>query len=172
MLFELSFNMICSEKFHHWNENVIILMKVSSLAAPKVVILTTFGAASDEDFIKMKTFSFQWLTVNHHWFRWWLGAEQATSHYLNQYDFFQWLHIYMYIYISSNLNLPEVSISEVILVSIDMEHSRHYVNWSTERVAIQKARVCFKNRIHRIVQQLCLTTMKIDVKAKFNNNLL
>ena len=34
-------------------------MKVSSLAAPKVVILTTFGAASDEDFIKMKTFSFQ-----------------------------------------------------------------------------------------------------------------
>ena len=35
------------------------LMKVSSLAAPKVVILTTFGAASDEDFIKMKTFSFQ-----------------------------------------------------------------------------------------------------------------
>ena len=43
----------------HWNENVFILMKVSSLAAPKVVILTTFGAASDEDFIKMKTFSFQ-----------------------------------------------------------------------------------------------------------------
>ena len=34
-------------------------MKFSSLAAPKVVILTTFGAASDEDFIKMKTFSFQ-----------------------------------------------------------------------------------------------------------------
>ena len=48
----------------HWNENVIILMKVSSLAAPKVVILTTFGAASDEDFIKMKTFSFQW---THNW---------------------------------------------------------------------------------------------------------
>ena len=44
---------------YHWNENVIILMKVSSLAAPKVVILTTFGAASDEDFIKMMTFSFQ-----------------------------------------------------------------------------------------------------------------
>ena len=43
----------------YWNENVIILMKFSSLAAPKVVILTTFGAASDEDFIKMKTFLFQ-----------------------------------------------------------------------------------------------------------------
>ena len=22
--------------------------------------------------------------LNHHWFRWWLGAEQAPSHYLNQ----------------------------------------------------------------------------------------
>ena len=31
----------------HWNCNVI-LMKFSSLAAPKVVILTTFGTASDE----------------------------------------------------------------------------------------------------------------------------
>ena len=40
-------------------------MKVSSLAAPKVVILTTFGAASDEDFIKMKTFSFQWNSYFH-----------------------------------------------------------------------------------------------------------
>ena len=43
----------------HWNENVFILMKSSSLAAPKVVKMTTFGAASDETFIKMKTFSFQ-----------------------------------------------------------------------------------------------------------------
>ena len=24
------------------------------------------------------------LTIFHHWFRWWLGADQATSHYLNQ----------------------------------------------------------------------------------------
>ena len=50
----------------HWNENVIILMKFSSLAAPKVVILTTFGVASDEDFIKMKTFSFQCMVLNCH----------------------------------------------------------------------------------------------------------
>ena len=47
------------EPIIHWNENVVILMKSSSLAAPKVVILTTFGAASDEDFVKMKTFPFQ-----------------------------------------------------------------------------------------------------------------
>ena len=45
---------------HHWNENVVILTKFSSLAALEVVILTTFSAASDENFIKMKTFPFQW----------------------------------------------------------------------------------------------------------------
>ena len=38
-------------------------MKFSSLAALKVVILTTFSAASDENFIKTTTFSFQWFSV-------------------------------------------------------------------------------------------------------------
>ena len=31
----------------HWNRNVVILTKFSSLAAPKVVKMTTFGAVSD-----------------------------------------------------------------------------------------------------------------------------
>ena len=43
----------------HWNENVVILTKSSSLAALKVVKMTTFSAASDENFIKMTTFPFQ-----------------------------------------------------------------------------------------------------------------
>ena len=43
----------------HWNENVVVLMKSSSLAALKVVKMTTFSAASDENFIKMTTFPFQ-----------------------------------------------------------------------------------------------------------------
>ena len=43
----------------HWNKNVVILTKFSSLAALEVVILTTSSAASDEHFIKMKTFPFQ-----------------------------------------------------------------------------------------------------------------
>ena len=51
-------NETCSEC--HWNENVFILTEFSSLAAPKVVILTTFGAASEENFVKMMTFLFQW----------------------------------------------------------------------------------------------------------------
>ena len=49
---------------------------------------------------------FQWslfprvkLTIFHHWFRWWLGADQATSHYLNQ----GW-EVYWRIYASLGLN--------------------------------------------------------------------
>ena len=43
----------------HRNGNIVILTKISSLAALKVVILTTSSAASDENFIKMMTFAFQ-----------------------------------------------------------------------------------------------------------------
>ena len=38
-------------------------MKFSSLAALKVVKMTTSSAASDENFIKMTTFSFQWYSI-------------------------------------------------------------------------------------------------------------
>ena len=44
---------------YHWNENVFILMKCSSLAALEVIKMTTSSAASDENFVKMTTFSFQ-----------------------------------------------------------------------------------------------------------------
>ena len=39
------------------------------------------------------------LTIFQHWFRWWLGADQATSHYLNQ-----WWLFYRRIYASLGLN--------------------------------------------------------------------
>ena len=47
----------------HWNQNVVILMKFSSLIAPKVVKMTTFGAASDENFIKMTSFRSRCITA-------------------------------------------------------------------------------------------------------------
>ena len=47
---------------HHWDKNVIILMKFSPLAALKDVILIISSAASDENCIRMKTFPFH---------RWW-----------------------------------------------------------------------------------------------------
>ena len=39
------------------------------------------------------------LTIFQHWFRWWLGADQATSHYLNQ-----WWVVYWRIYASLGFN--------------------------------------------------------------------
>ena len=42
------------------------------------------------------------LSIVHHWFRWWLGAVQATSHYLKQ-----WWLVYRRIYVS--LGLDELS---------------------------------------------------------------
>ena len=46
----------------HLNGNVVNLTAFSSLAVPKVVILTTFGAASDEKVVNMTLFPFQWLS--------------------------------------------------------------------------------------------------------------
>ena len=51
---------VISKLPHHWNGNVVILMKFSSLAALEVVILTTSGAASDDNFVNMTTFPIQW----------------------------------------------------------------------------------------------------------------
>ena len=67
---------------------------------------TTFSSA----FYWMKMYEFRlrfhWilfprvqLTIFHHWFRYWLGAGQATSHYLNQ-----WWLVYWRIYASLGLN--------------------------------------------------------------------
>ena len=67
---------------------------------------TTFSSA----FSSMKMFEFwlrfHWslflsvkLTIFQHWFRWWLGAKQVTSHYVNQ-----WWLVYWRIYASLCLN--------------------------------------------------------------------
>ena len=75
---------------------------------------TTFSSA----FSWMKIFEFRLkfhcsllpgvqLTIFQHWFRWWLGAVQATSHYLNQ-----WWVIYRRIYASLGLN--ELSSDKVV----------------------------------------------------------
>ena len=57
----------------HWNENVVILTKFSSLAALEVVILTTSSAASDDNFIKMKTFPFQCIGYQ------WTTSQRASN---------------------------------------------------------------------------------------------
>ena len=89
----------------HWNGNLAILMIFLSLATPKVVKMTTFGAASDENFVKMTAFPFQRTT-------WWVrfllrndllvppAPSVSTVRDLSPTydDMFMFLHIYIYIY--------------------------------------------------------------------------
>ena len=51
------------------------------------------------------------LTIFQHWFRWWLGADQATSHCLNQ-----WWLIYRRLYAS--LGLIELSFAQSTTISL------------------------------------------------------
>ena len=56
------------------------------------------------------------LTIVHHWFRWWLGADQTASHYLNQW----WLD-YWRIYASLGLN-------ELTYCGVQILYSLHWVS--------------------------------------------
>ena len=46
----------------HWNENVIILTKFSSIGALNIVKITNSNASSDENVIKITTISYQCTT--------------------------------------------------------------------------------------------------------------
>ena len=81
---------------------------------------TTFSTA----FYWMKMFEFRlkfhWslflsfeFTIFQHWFRSWIGADQATSHYLNQ----GW-KVYWRIYASLGLN-------ELIATTVQQQHTHH-----------------------------------------------
>ena len=59
--------------------------------------MTFYELHSQMHFIEWKCLNFQ-STKNQHWLRWWLGAEQATSHYLSQ-----WWPIHWRIYASPGL---------------------------------------------------------------------
>ena len=58
------------------------------------------------------------LTIIQHWFRWWLGAGQATSHYLNQ-----WRFVYWRIYASVGLN----ELSSLLCVVLDVLGDNAYI---------------------------------------------
>ena len=90
---------------------------------------TTFSSA----FSWMKMFEFRlkfhWslflrvqLTIIQHWFRWWLGADQVTSHYLNH-----WWLVFWRIYASPGLN-------ELIQAWISI-HTLNKMSWN--RVSIR-----------------------------------
>ena len=83
--------------------------------------------------IKMSLFGFQFcwrlflrnqLTINQHWFRYWLGAGQATSHYLNQ-----WWLVYWRIYPSLRLNELIRCSRDKISVTLQMSFSNAF-SWT------------------------------------------
>ena len=107
-------------KWATWIYNKLIIKPQQNKAKQKCLyILTHWGrgkmaaisqTTSSNAFSWMKVYEFRlrfhWslflrvqLTIFQHWFRWWLGACQATSHYLNQW----WLD-YWCIYASLGLN--------------------------------------------------------------------
>ena len=124
------------EKFHQFGDLLYMTQLLSEVMPIDLIIkillkllwkLTHWGRGK-MDAISQTTFSnefswmkmyeyrlkFHWnlflrvqLTVFQHWFRYWLGAVQATSHYLNQ-----WWLIYWRIYASLGLN----ELSSVVLI--------------------------------------------------------
>ena len=60
----LCIDTIITQTLQHRNGNVFILMKYWSLVVLEVVRMTTSSAASDWNFIKMTTFSFQWIITD------------------------------------------------------------------------------------------------------------
>ena len=59
------------------------------------------------------------LRILQHWFRWWLGADQATSHHVNQ-----WCLDYQHIYVSLGLNELTADFScHSPLLSVTVHHS-------------------------------------------------
>ena len=69
------------------------------------------------------------LTIFHHWFWWWLGADQATSHYLNQ-----WWFVYWRIYASLGSN--ELKYRKCHMVSDNLKHLgdrvHPYLKWQLQ----------------------------------------
>ena len=64
-------------------------------------------------------------TICQPWFRWWLGAVQATSHYLNQ-----WWIVYRRIYASLGLNELNRCVSTHLRMQCKITNTHPLVTWS------------------------------------------
>ena len=85
------------------------------------------------------------LTIFQHWFRKWLGAVQATSHYLNQ-----WWLVYRRIYASSGLNelslcyvcFRHVSVATLIGLLLVLKSSSISIHLPSKRIDTSSAHCC------------------------------
>ena len=127
------------KRLTHWGRNKIAAISQTTL----------WNAFS---LMKMHNFrlKFHWslflrfeLTIFQHWFRYWLGTDQATSHYLNQ-----WWLVYWHIYVSLDLNglnwkwyliileiiaaillLDDIRISSGVILSFASIRHQSFWNW-------------------------------------------
>ena len=102
-------------------------------------------------------------TIFQHWFRYWLGAGQATSRYLNQ-----WWLVYRHIYASLSLNelrkYPALSHFPWITVPVKVDLS--FVHLFTKETRCQPARkikhqepglfLDIKHFFHNLINMVCL----------------
>ena len=74
-------------------QNIGILRVLAPWGRDKMAAVSQTTFSNENSWMKMCEFRlrFQWIlfvnvqfTTFKHWFSWWLGADQATSHYLNQ----------------------------------------------------------------------------------------
>ena len=88
--YDFSFRFELLTKYHQWNGPQVPYALTYWGQCKMVVFSQTFWNAFS--WMKMHEFSLKfhqslfltvWLTVFQHWFRSWLGTDQATSHYLN-----------------------------------------------------------------------------------------
>ena len=105
-------------QFHYHVDSLYLPDTPSSISTSRLMLThwgrdkmaTIFQTTSSNVFSSLKMFEFRlkfhWnlflrvqSTISQHWFRWWLGADQATSHHLNQ-----WWLICWCIYASLGLN--------------------------------------------------------------------
>ena len=93
---------------HHKDSPSTHLVLVTHWDRNKIAAVSQTTLSNAFSWMKMLEFRlrFHWslflrvqLTIFQYWFRWWLGAGQATSHYLNQ-----WWLVYWRIYPSLGLN--------------------------------------------------------------------
>ena len=92
----ISLNMFATTSLRHWGQD-----EMADMLADDIFKLLDFDANFTE---VISMFVVVQLTIIQHWFRWWLGVDQATSHYLNQ----SWLD-YRCIVASFGLNELRVS---------------------------------------------------------------
>ena len=89
------------------------------------------------------------LTIIQHWFRWWLGAGQATSHYLNQWWLVYWrkyasLGLNELKHTTYNMSITDAGLDEIMCLQIILHTSPFEQPWNVFCELSGQAWSCYK----------------------------